>query len=125
MEQFGAAGRQRIRRARSLLECRPVPGGPVCARPLPASPRWRSPSRPGAPVCPPPPPPPAALATALSRATAPAARAADQVEVLAVTASSTDGMLMDAVDGDASTAWQNKHPGEREAWLAVRFEEPV
>lgn len=43
------------------------------------------------------------------------------VEVLAVTASSTDGMLMDAVDGDPATNWQNKKDGERDAWLAVRF----
>jgi hypothetical protein len=42
-------------------------------------------------------------------------------EVLAVTASSTDGMLMDAVDGDEATAWQNRREGERTAWLAVRF----
>ncbi|MEB3196189.1 MAG: discoidin domain-containing protein [Candidatus Sericytochromatia bacterium] len=42
-------------------------------------------------------------------------------EVLAVSASSADGMLMDAVDGDPSTGWQNKREGEREAWLAVRF----
>ena len=47
--------------------------------------------------------------------------AAEKVEILSVTASSTDGMLMDAVDGDATTAWQNKHPGERDAWLAVHF----
>lgn len=61
-------------------------------------------------------------ALALSLAAAPAAWAA---EVLAVTASSTDGMLMDAVDGDAATFWQNKGRGERDAWLAVRFEAPT
>ena len=49
------------------------------------------------------------------------AAAAEPVEVLAVTASSTDGMLMDAVDGDATTAWQNKREGEKDAWIAVRF----
>lgn len=45
----------------------------------------------------------------------------EPLEVLAVTASSTDGMLMDAVDGDATTAWQNKREGEKDAWIAVRF----
>lgn len=49
------------------------------------------------------------------------ALADDKVEVLSVTASSTDGMLMDAVDGDPGTAWQNKHAGERDAWLGVHF----
>ena len=49
------------------------------------------------------------------------ALAAEKIEVLSVTASSTDGMLMDAVDGDATTAWQNKHAGERDAWLGVHF----
>lgn len=61
---------------------------------------------------------------ALSAMAFPASAASERVEVLAVTASSTDGMLMDAVDDDASTAWQNKQEGEREAWLAVRFEAP-
>ncbi len=51
----------------------------------------------------------------------PAYAASEPVEVLAVTASSTDGMLMDAVDGDPTTAWQNKREGEKDAWLAVRF----
>ena len=58
---------------------------------------------------------------ALGLALAPPAWAAEKIEVLSVTASSTDGMLMDAVDGDGSTAWQNKHAGERDAWLAVHF----
>jgi len=58
---------------------------------------------------------------ALTLALAAPARAAEKVEILSVTASSTDGMLMDAVDGDASTAWQNKREGERDAWLAVHF----
>ena len=49
------------------------------------------------------------------------ALAESKIEVLSVTASSTDGMLMDAVDGDTSTAWQNKRAGERDAWLAVHF----
>ena len=49
------------------------------------------------------------------------AAAAEPIEVLAVTASSTDGMLMDAVDGDPTTAWQNKREGEKDAWIAVRF----
>jgi hypothetical protein len=49
------------------------------------------------------------------------AQAAEKIEVLSVTASSTDGMLMDAVDGDPTTAWQNKHPGEHDAWLGVHF----
>jgi hypothetical protein len=49
------------------------------------------------------------------------ALAAEKIEVLSVTASSTDGMLMDAVDGDATTAWQNKHVGEHDAWLGVHF----
>ena len=61
------------------------------------------------------------LVLALGLAMAPGAWAAEKIEVLSVTASSTDGMLMDAVDGDPSTAWQNKHPGERDAWLAVHF----
>jgi hypothetical protein len=61
------------------------------------------------------------LVLALGLAVAPPALAAEKIDVLSVTASSTDGMLMDAVDGDPSTAWQNKHPGEREAWLAVHF----
>jgi hypothetical protein len=50
-----------------------------------------------------------------------AAAAPVPVDVLAVTASSTDGMLMDAVDGDPTTAWQNKREGEKDAWIAVRF----
>lgn len=66
-----------------------------------------------------------AAVLALGLAIAPAAHAADAVEVLAVTASSTDGMLMDAVDGDAATGWRNKREGEKEAWLAVRFAEPT
>ena len=49
--------------------------------------------------------------------------AAEKIEVLSVTASSTDGMLMDAVDGDPTTAWQNKHAGEHDAWLGVHFAE--
>lgn len=54
------------------------------------------------------------------------AHAADRVaEVLSVTASSADGMLMDAVDGDAATGWQNKREGEREAWIAFSFAGPV
>jgi hypothetical protein len=68
---------------------------------------------------------PTSLALAMSLAVATPALAADRVEVLAVTASSTDGMLMDAIDDDVSTAWRNKRDGEREAWLAVRFEEPA
>ena len=63
-------------------------------------------------------------ALALTLGVVPAAIAAEGVEVLAVSASSTEGMLMDAVDGDASTFWQNKG-GEREPWLAIRFEAPV
>lgn len=55
----------------------------------------------------------------------PAHAAAEPIEILAVTASSTDGMLMDAVDGDATTAWQNKREGEKDAWLAVRFATPA
>lgn len=51
----------------------------------------------------------------------PPALAAAKIDVLSVTASSTDGMLMDAVDGDPATAWQNKHPGEHDAWLGVHF----
>lgn len=51
----------------------------------------------------------------------PAYAAAEPLEILAVTASSTDGMLMDAVDGDPTTAWQNKREGEKDAWIAVRF----
>lgn len=51
----------------------------------------------------------------------PAEAAAEPLEILAVTASSTDGMLMDAVDGDPTTAWQNKREGEKDAWIAVRF----
>lgn len=64
----------------------------------------------------------AAAALALSLLAVPAVAAADHVEVLAITASSADGMLMDAVDGSLDTAWRNKRDGEREAWLAVRFE---
>lgn len=55
---------------------------------------------------------------------APNAMAAEAVEVLAITASSADGMLMDAVDADPSTFWQNK-AGDKDAWLAVRFAEPT
>lgn len=62
---------------------------------------------------------------ALVLAVATPAFAAGDAEILAVTASSTDGMLMDAVDGDLATAWRNKRDGEREAWLAVRFEGPA
>ena len=51
----------------------------------------------------------------------PALGAEDKVEILSVTASSTDGMLMDAVDGDMGTAWQNKRAGEATAWLGVHF----
>ncbi|MDB5098013.1 MAG: type domain [Cyanobacteria bacterium RYN_339] len=58
---------------------------------------------------------------ALTLALCAPASAAEKVEVLSVTASSTDGMLMDAVDGDATTAWQNKREGDRDAWLAVHF----
>jgi hypothetical protein len=61
------------------------------------------------------------LALALTLALGAPAFAAEKVEVLSVTASSTDGMLMDAVDGDNTTAWQNKREGERDAWLAVHF----
>jgi hypothetical protein len=64
-----------------------------------------------------------ALVLACSLGLATPALAAEKVEVLSVTASSTDGMLMDAVDGDTSTAWQNKREGERDAWLAVHFAE--
>jgi hypothetical protein len=65
------------------------------------------------------------MALALGLAIAPPALAAsDTVDVLAVTASSTDGMLMDAVDGDLGTAWRNKREGERDAWLAVSFAQP-
>lgn len=53
----------------------------------------------------------------------PAFAAGEPVDVLAVTASSTDGMLMDAVDGDPTTAWQNKREGEKDAWITVRFAE--
>jgi hypothetical protein len=60
------------------------------------------------------------LAALVALMTAPALAAAGP-EVLAVTASSTDGMLMDAVDGDEATAWQNRREGEQAAWLAVRF----
>jgi hypothetical protein len=63
----------------------------------------------------------APVALALTLALAAPALAAEKVEVLSVTASSTDGMLMDAVDGDPTTAWQNKREGERDAWLAVHF----
>lgn len=66
---------------------------------------------------------PTCLALAISLAIATPALAAEDIEVLAVTASSTDGMLMDAIDGDPSTAWRNKREGERDAWLAVRFEQ--
>lgn len=55
---------------------------------------------------------------------APARAATHSVDVLAVTASSTDGMLMDAVDGDPTTAWQAR-AGVRQAWLAVRLEHPA
>ena len=65
--------------------------------------------------------PPCALALTLALAATGSAFAAEKVEVLSVTASSTDGMLMDAVDGDSSTSWQNKREGERDAWLAVHF----
>jgi hypothetical protein len=65
----------------------------------------------------------AALALAVGLAAAPALAASDTVDVLAVTASSTDGMLMDAVDDDPDTAWQDRE-GDREAWLAVRFAQP-
>lgn len=68
---------------------------------------------------------PALAALALTLAPIAPAWAAEKVEVLSVTASSTDGMLMDAVDGDASTAWQNKREGERDAWLAVHFAQPA
>lgn len=68
---------------------------------------------------------PVCLALAAGLAIASPALAADTVDVLAVTASSTDGMLMDAVDGDLTTAWHNKHDGEREAWLAVSFAQPA
>jgi hypothetical protein len=67
---------------------------------------------------------PVSLALVMGLAIASPAWAADTVDVLAVTASSTDGMLMDAVDGDLNTAWHNKHDGEREAWLAVSFAQP-
>ncbi|MEB3285246.1 MAG: discoidin domain-containing protein [Candidatus Sericytochromatia bacterium] len=43
------------------------------------------------------------------------------LEILALSASSSSGMLMDAVDGDPQTRWQNKRPGEKDAWLAVRM----
>jgi hypothetical protein len=66
-----------------------------------------------------------ALALGLSPALAAPVWAAEAVDVLAVTASSTDGMLMDAVDGDPATAWRNKREGEREAWLAVSFAGPA
>lgn len=56
---------------------------------------------------------------------APAFAAERLAEVLSVTASSADGMLMDAVDGDAATGWQNKREGEREAWIAFSFAGPV
>ena len=46
---------------------------------------------------------------------------AQPLEILALSASSTSGMLMDAVDGDLATEWRNKHPGEREAWLSLRL----
>lgn len=65
------------------------------------------------------------VALAVAIGFAPAAWAADSADVLAVSASSTEGMLMDAVDGDPSTFWQNKAAGERDAWLAIRFEAPV
>lgn len=56
---------------------------------------------------------------------APAWGAEHLAEVLSVTASSAEGMLMDAVDGDPSTGWQNKREGEREAWIAFSFAGPV
>lgn len=61
------------------------------------------------------------LVLAMGVAIASPAFAEDKVEILSVTASSTDGMLMDAVDNDMSTAWQNKHAGEAIAWLGVHF----
>ena len=67
---------------------------------------------------------PLCSALAIGLAIASPALAAESVEVLAVTASSTDGMLMDAVDGDLATAWRNKREGEKEAWLAVSFAQP-
>lgn len=46
---------------------------------------------------------------------------AQPLEVLALSASSTAGMLMDATDGDLQTSWKNQQAGEREAWLAARL----